>query len=152
MLSEHILNEKLLAVSNNDNWFNETLEDSDNGNEIAENESGNDMILEEDENNNREEGVIGRFKDMIIEGLGNEHWDKDERVCLIADKEHLEFFAERTVEDVIINNDLKFNLQKAINKSGLLFHIKLEKKTSLLSEPINLPIQKLMYLCEKKKN
>jgi hypothetical protein len=158
LLSEHILIDKSLEDRGNDIWLEESIDkfddenvNVDDENDIERNENANEMTLEDEGVINQEGGVIDRFRAMIMEGLGKEHWDKDERICLVADKEHLEFFTERTVENVIINEDLKFNLQKAINNCGLPFHIKLEKKTSLLTEPINLPIQKLIYLCEKRK-
>jgi len=124
LLSEHILNENLGNGGEKDNWLDKSLDDSNDENEVAGKDDDNEMALEDEDTINQEGGVRERFKSMILEGLWKEHWDRDERICLIADKQNLEFFAERTVDDVIINDDLKFNLQKAINKSGLLFHIK----------------------------
>jgi len=151
LLSEHILNENLVNDLENDNWLDKSLDESNDENDMARKDNDNEMALDEEDIMNQEGGVRERFKSMILEGLGKEHWDRDERICLVADKENLEYFAEKTVDDVIINDDLKFNLQKAINKSGLLFHVKLEKITSQLSEPINLSTQKLIYSCEKNK-
>jgi len=144
LLSEHILKE-------NDSWLENTVVDDSDKDEVAEDENKTDMIVDEEEIDNKEGGARDRFKAMIMDGLGKEHWDREERVCIIADTENLEYFAEKTVEDIIINDDLKFNLQKAINKSGLLFHIRLEKKTSLLTDPINLPIEKLIFSMRKEK-
>jgi hypothetical protein len=149
LLSRSILEEE---YDDNINMMEEDLSETDNGDgEILENE-----VNERDISDNESEGrviddVRDRFKSMILEGLGKKHWDSETRMCLEAEEEHLEVFAERTMNDIILNEDLKCNLQKAMSDYNLKFNITLAIKTQVTAEITEISIQRLIYFSEKKK-
>ena len=110
------------AIFNDENSTNLDRMDAEvgeyDGNDGIEDEmedKSNDIKNEEDIEDEVIDDVRDRFKAMIMEGLGNKHWDSEIIMCLEAEKEHLEYFAEKTMNEIIINEDLKFNLQKAIS-------------------------------------
>jgi hypothetical protein len=88
---------------------------------------------------------------MIIEGLGRKHWDNEIRMCIEADKEHLEYFAEKSINDININEDLKFNLQKSISNNNLKFNITIANKSGMVVEMTKYSVQRLIYFSEKRK-
>jgi hypothetical protein len=88
---------------------------------------------------------------MIIEGLGRQHWDTEIRMCIEAEKEHLEYFAEKSTNEISINEDLKFNLQKSISNNNLKFKITIANKSGTVVEMAKISVQRLIYFSEKRK-
>jgi len=112
----------------------------------------NEMIIENnDKIQIREDGVKGRLKAMIAESFEEEHWDSTEMIGVCSEKSEANSFATSIIEDLNINEDLKFNLQQKIYEKDLQFQIILNHKRTKLTNEIELSIQKLIYLCERKK-
>jgi hypothetical protein len=113
----------------------------------------NDMRIEKDEEFQiKEDGVKGRLKSMITESFEGEHWDSTEMIGICSEKDEAKRFAVSIIEDLIINEDLKFNLQQKVYEKDLQFQVMINhKKEKLTNEITKLSIQKLIYLCERKK-
>ena len=117
------------------------------------NMEANEYEMEENEDDYlcKKNGVKERFKSMISEGLGSEHWDKEELMCLTTEVGSAEQFAEEIVEGININEDLKLNLQQAIHQKGLKFKLIIANKRNQVVKGEQNSIQRLLYLSEKRK-
>jgi hypothetical protein len=128
-----------------------TDDSDDNMNDVTEDtEDQIEMVEEINEDPPVKGGVKERFKEMIADGLTMNKWDKEESMCLMVGKELSQSFANKTVDDIIINYDLKFNLQQAIFASELKFDVKISRKNKII-EDTQISIQKLIFLCERRK-
>jgi len=150
LLSRSILEDEI--ESSNINMMDEEVSQTDNGEEAdMENVVIEETLTDEESDERVMNDVRERFKSMILEGLGKKHWDSETRMGLEAEKEHLEVFAERTMNEIIMNEDLKFNLQKAMSNYKLKFNITLAKTSKLTAEATELSLQRLIYFSDKKK-
>jgi hypothetical protein len=132
-------------------WADMTDESDDEISGLNEDlESPTLMVEEENEGPLIKGGVKERFKAMIADGLEMNHWDKEELMCLSVRKELSKSFAHCTVDNIIINEDLKFNLQQAIYAGEVKFNVNISKKNKVI-EDTQISIQKLIYLCERRK-
>jgi hypothetical protein len=150
LLSRSILEDEF--ESSNINMMDEEVSETDSREEAnMENEVIEEILTDEESDERVMNDVRERFKSMILEGLGKKHWDSETRMGLEAEKEHLEVFAERTMNEIIMNEDLKFNLQKAMSNYKLKFNITLAKTSKLTAEVTELSLQRLIYFSDKKK-
>jgi len=148
----HSLLSKSILMNDNALEHDETTLDTDengSGEEIMETEEI--FMGEEDIDDENVDKVRERLKSMIIEGLGRQHWDTEIRMCIEAEKEHLEYFAEKSTNEISINEDLKFNLQKSISNNNLKFKITIANKGGTVVEMAKISVQRLIYFSEKRK-
>jgi len=152
LLSVPILDNMLLAKNISSSWADMTDESEDEINTMDEDLDYTNQPVEKDDEGPPviKGGVKERFKAMIADGLEMNHWDREERMCLSVRKESAKSFANKTVDDIVINEDLKFNLQQAIFASELKFNTKISRKGKVI-EDTQISIQKLIYLCERRK-
>jgi len=142
-----------------DAYFDESPDEdgNDNNNKSNINDAVNDdenlyeMGEDIEEIKEKRNGVKERFKAMISESLGEEHCDREEFMYMSADTNKVKTFAEEVVDGLTINEDLKLNLQEALDKYGLKFKITIAKKKNQVVKGVQLSIQQLIYLSEKRK-
>jgi len=137
--------ESNILVDNNEDDNTSEMKDPEIKNNTCE------MEEEEEEFVRGKNGVKERFKSMITDGLSYEHWDIEETMCLTANIDEVKKFAEDMIEGISINEDLKLNLQQAIYNAGLKFKLFILNKRNQLVKSTKISIQKLIYLCEKRK-
>jgi len=149
---EQSLLSKSILMNDNALEHDETklvTDENGSGEEIMETEEI--FMGEEDIDDENVDKVRERLKSMIIEGLGRQHWDTEIRMCIEAEKEHLEYFAEKSMNEISINEDLKFNLQKSISNNNLKFKITIANKSGTVVEMAKISVQRLIYFSEKRK-
>jgi hypothetical protein len=148
----------LRPILNKTDWNDLNNDDYDETTEIG-NDSTYEPFRREDEmiiEKNvgiqvNKDGMKGRLNAMIADSFEEEHWDRTEMMGVCSGKNEAKRFAASIIEDLNINEDLKFNLQQKVYEKELQFQLIINNNKKKLTGKLGISIQKLIYLCERKK-
>ena len=109
----------------------------------------NDRCVISNEQQNNTKGVKGGTRAMIVESLSEYHSDLDNRIFIMAEENEVIALAEKLSRMGI--EDIKINLQHEILESQINVKLIAIKQNGRITSRLRLPIQKLMYLVERRK-